>query len=30
MTQVTWDNPKRNTTQVTWDGGSKFFHELQT
>ena len=22
MNQVTWDNPKWNTTQVTWDGGS--------
>ena len=22
MTQATWDNPKWNTTRVTWDGES--------
>ena len=22
MTQLIWDNPKWNTTQVTWDGWS--------
>ena len=23
MTQVTWGNPKWNTTQITWDEGSR-------